>query len=52
MNIERVQKTAFIIILEDSYTDYSSALELTGLDSLRDRPSSLSHLQRSVQEVR
>ena len=42
MHIERVQKTAFRIILEDSYTDYRSALELTGLDSLRDRRTQLS----------
>ena len=42
MNIEQVQKTAFRIILEDFYTDYSSALELTGLDSLRDRRTQLS----------
>jgi hypothetical protein len=29
-------------ILEDSYTDYSSALELTGLDNLRERRTQLS----------
>ena len=42
MNIERVQKTACRIILGDSYTDYSSAQEVTGLDSLRDRRTKLS----------
>ena len=42
MNIERVQKTAFRIILKDSYTDYRSVLEVTGLDSLRDRRTQLS----------
>ena len=41
-DIERVQKTALRIILGDTYTDYRSALELTGLDSLRDRRTQLS----------
>ena len=41
-DIERVQKTALRIILGDNYTDYGSALELTGLDSLRDRRTQLS----------
>ena len=42
IDIERVQKTALRIILGDSYTDYRSALELTGLDSLQDRRKQLS----------
>ena len=33
-NIERVQKTALRIILGHTYTDYKSALEVTGLDNL------------------
>jgi hypothetical protein len=33
-SIECVQKTALRIILKEDYVDYSSALELTGLESL------------------
>ena len=35
--MERVQKAALRIILDCEYTDYSSALFLTNLDSLRSR---------------
>ena len=41
-SIERVQKTALKMILRESYTDYLSALELTGLTTLRDRHTHLS----------
>ena len=41
-SIERVQKTALKMILRESYTDYPSALELTGLTTLRDRHTHLS----------
>ena len=41
-SIERVQKTALRIILRENYTDYSSALQLTGLDRLHDRRTKLS----------
>lgn len=41
-DIERVQKAASRIILGEAFTDYSSALELTGLDKLRDRRTQLS----------
>ena len=41
-SIERVQKTALRIILRENYTDYSSALQLTGLDRLQDRRTKLS----------
>ena len=40
--IERVQKTALRIIMGETYTDYRTALELTGLDSLGDRRKQLS----------
>ena len=41
-NIERVQKTALRIILGNTYNDYKSALEITGLDTLRTRRRKLS----------
>ena len=41
-NIERVQKTALRIILKEDYKDYSSALQLTGLESLYERRTQLS----------
>ena len=41
-SIERVQKTALRIILKDDYVDYSSALQLTGLESLHERRTQLS----------
>ena len=40
-SIERVQKTALRIILKEDYVDYSSALELTGLESLHERRTQL-----------
>ena len=36
-DIERIQKTCLKIILNDSYTSYSDALRITGLDTLQDR---------------
>ena len=39
-NIERVQRTALKVILGYAYTDYGTALELCGLDSLSDRRES------------
>ena len=36
-DIERVQKVALRTILKDDYTDYSSALQLCSLISLKDR---------------
>ena len=41
-SIERVQKTALRIILKEDYIDYSSALQLTGLERLKDRRTQLS----------
>ena len=41
-SIERVQKTALRIILKEDYNDYSSALQLTGLERLKDRRTQLS----------
>ena len=41
-NIERIQKVALRIILQEDYLDYASALKLCGLDSLRDRRTKLS----------
>ena len=41
-SIERVQKTALKIILKECYEDYSSALQLTGLESLNERRTQLS----------
>ena len=35
--IERIQKTCLKVILGDMYMDYSSALEMTGLDTLQTR---------------
>ena len=37
--IERIQKTCLKVILGDMFIDYSSSLEMTGLDTLRDRRS-------------
>ena len=42
LNIERIQKTALRIILKESYLDYCSALQLTGLDTLKERRNQLS----------
>ena len=36
-DIERIQKTCLKIILNEEYTSYSAALELTGLQTLKDR---------------
>ena len=41
-NIERVQKTALKIILNEGYEDYTSALDSSGLPTLRDRREKLS----------
>ena len=41
-SIERVQKTALRIILGEDYSDYSSALEITGLSTLNERRTTLS----------
>ena len=35
--IERIQRCALRIILKDDYSDYSSALDRTGLDTLKER---------------
>ena len=35
--IERIQKTCLKVILGDMYVDYSSSLEMTGLETLRSR---------------
>ena len=37
LDIERIQKCALRIILNDVYTDYPTALEITGLTSLKER---------------
>ena len=37
IQIERVQKVALRIILKDNYEDYESALNLTGLQTLKER---------------
>ena len=42
-NIERVQKIALRIILQEDYSDYAKALELCGLESFRDRRTKLSY---------
>ena len=41
-HIERVQKVALRIILKEDYTGYSSALELSGLQTLKHRRTQLS----------
>ena len=35
--LERIQKTCLKVILGDMYIDYSSSLEMTGLDTLQNR---------------
>ena len=35
--IERIQKTCLKVILREMYVDYQSALEMTGLDTLKNR---------------
>ena len=40
-NLERIQKNALKIILQDSYQDYSNALSITGLKSLVERRNEL-----------
>ena len=40
-DLERIQKVALRIILKDSYSTYSEALVLTGLDTLSSRRSQL-----------
>ena len=40
--IERVQKTALRIILNEDYLDYASALQISGLETLKDRRTKLS----------
>ena len=40
-DLERIQKTACKIILQDSYSTYAKALELLSLDSLYDRRQNL-----------
>ena len=42
ISIERVQKTALRIILNEHYSDYTSALELSGLETLCERRTQLS----------
>jgi hypothetical protein len=42
-HIERVQKVALRIILKEDYTDYSSALDHSGLETLKHRRTQLSH---------
>ena len=37
MNLERVQKCAFFIILGESYIDYEQSMKTLGCDSLKDR---------------
>ena len=37
IKIERIQKICLKVILEDMYADYSSPLEMTGLETLRSR---------------
>ena len=49
--IERIQKTCLKVILGDMYIDYSSSLEMTGLDTLRDRRC-LNFLLKSVKHPR
>ena len=39
--LERVQKNALKIILQDQYLSYSNALNMTGLDSLFERRTKL-----------
>ena len=41
-SIERVQKTALRIILKEDFLDYQSALNMTGLDTLKERRTQLS----------
>ena len=41
-DLERVQKNALKIILQDQYISYSNALNMTGLDSLFERRTKLS----------
>ena len=36
-DLERIQKTSLKIILSESYIDYESALEMSGLTSLKER---------------
>ena len=40
-NLERVQKNALKIILQDNYQDYSNALDISGLNSLYERRNDL-----------
>ena len=40
-NLERVQKNALKIILQDNYQDYSNALDISGLKSLYERRNEL-----------
>ena len=37
LSIERIQRCALRIVLKDEYENYSSALSLTGLDTLKER---------------
>ena len=41
-SIERIQKVALRMILKEDYSDYPSALEVTGLETLRQRRTQLS----------
>ena len=41
-SIERVQKTALRLILRENYSDYTSAMDFTGLSTLRERRTQLS----------
>ena len=41
-SIERVQKTALRVIMKEDYLDYSSALAVSGLDTLQQRRTKLS----------
>ena len=40
-NLEKIQKNALKIILQDSYPDYSNALSISGLKSLVERRNEL-----------
>ena len=37
MKLERIQRTCLKVILSEMYINYESALEMTGLDTLRNR---------------
>ena len=37
LDLERIQKSVFRLILGDKYTSYESAMTVLGMDSLKDR---------------